>query len=342
MTLLPARRTARTLSAVTAASALMLTLAACGSEKDPSTSSSESSSSSGASSSSSAAVAVTDGKVADVKVSGGDAKTAPTLEMKTPFGVKDFQSTVLKEGSGTATSEASIAIVKYSLVNGTSGKAIDETYSTKQTGFDVGDTTLISGLRKALTGVTKGSRVLAALPPADAFGDQGNSQIGVAGTDTVLFLFDVVDIATKLGQAEGTEVKPKSGLPTVKWEAGKEATITMPKSKAPTDLVIQPLIEGKGATIAKGDTAVVTYTGALWRNGENFDSSFKQAATASFSFPVGGSQVITGWDKGVEGQKVGSRLLLIVPPADGYGEAGQGDIKGDDTMVFVVDILAKY
>jgi len=324
---------------MTAAAALTLTVAACGSESGKESSSTTSSSSS---SSGTAAPAVTDGKITDVKVSGGDAKTAPKVEAKTPFGVKDFAVTVLKEGKGEATTDKSIAIVKYDLVNGTSGKVIDETYSSQATGFDVGDTTLITGLRKALTGVKEGSRVLAALPPAEAFGEQGNSQIGVAGTDTVLFLFDVVDIATKLDQAQGTDVKPKSGLPTVTWEAGKQATITMPKSTPPKDLVIQPLIEGKGAKVEQGDTAVVTYTGALWRNGQVFDSSFKQGPSASFSFPVGGQKVIAGWDKGVEGQKVGSRLLLVVPPADGYGDAGQGDIKGDDTMVFVVDILAKY
>ena len=60
-------------------------------------------------------------------------------------------------------------------------------------------------------------------------------------------------------------------------------------------------------------------------------------------FPIGAGQVIKGWDNGLLGQKVGSRVLLVIPPADGYGDAGQGEtIKGDDTLVFVVDILAAY
>lgn len=313
-------------------------MTACGSDKGSTSSSSSSTSSSAGGTS-----AVTDGKIADVKATGGDDKTAPKLELKTPFGVAEYASTVLKKGSGTPTDDKSIAVVKYTLVNGTDGKVIDETYSTKETGFDVGDATLISGLRKALTGVTKGSRVVAALPPAEAFGDQGNAQIGVKGTDTVVFLFDVVNVATKLPEAEGTAVTPTAkNLPEVTFESGKQASFTMPKADPPKDLVIQPLIKGKGAKVEQGDTAVVTYTGALWRNGQIFDSSFKQGPTASFSFPVGAGRVVAGWDKGIEGQTVGSRLLLIVPPKDGYGDKGQGEIKGTDTMVFVVDILAKY
>ncbi|MGB4836619.1 MAG: FKBP-type peptidyl-prolyl cis-trans isomerase [Nostocoides sp.] len=335
-----ARRPARTVTALTAAGALALGLSACGS--GDTTPSSSPSSSGSASASGSPATAVTTSKIADVKVSGGDEKSAPKIEMETPFGVGEFAVQVLTEGTGAATTDQSIAIIDYALVNGTSGASIDEIYTSNPTGFDVGDSTLISGLRKALTGVKKGSRVIAALPPADAFGPQGNTQIGVAGTDTVVFVFDVRDLATKLGQAEGTALPAKSGHPTVNWTKGTPATFTMPTGKAPTELVIQPLIEGKGAKVEQGDTAVVTYTGALWRNGQVFDSSFKQGPTASFSFPVGGQKVIPGWDKGVEGQRVGSRLLLIVPPSDGYGTAGQGEIKGDDTMVFVVDILAKY
>ena len=85
---------------------------------------------------------------------------------------------------------------------------------------------------------------------------------------------------------------------------------------------------------------VVSYTGALWRNGEVFDSSFNRSGT--FTFKVGAKEVISGWDKGVAGATIGSRLLLIVPPSEGYGEEGSGDIKGTDTIVFVVDVLGAY
>jgi len=352
-----ARRATRALTALTAASALTLGLVACGSGSSSSSTSSTSaggsasgsasaSASAGGSASGSAsasATAATDGSIDDIKVSGGDDKTAPKIDLaKKPFGVAKYTSKVLKEGTGDATNAKSVAVVDYVLVNGTDGKTLDENFSTEAAGFDVGDESLIQGLRAALTGVKKGSRVVAALTPTDTFGPQGNAQAGVAGTDTLIFVFDVADVVTKLDAATGKTVTPKAGLPKATWQEGKPATFEMPKSDPPKELVIQKLIEGEGAKVEKGDTVFVTYTGALWRNGEVFDSSFKQSPTASFSFPVGAGKVVAGWDKGIEGQKVGSRLLLVVPPKDGYGDAGQGDIKGDDTMVFVVDILGKY
>ena len=93
--------------------------------------------------------------------------------------------------------------------------------------------------------------------------------------------------------------------------------------------------EGKGAKVASGQTVRVAYTGALWGNGKVFDSN-----ATGFTTAIGVGQVVPGWDKSIVGQTVGSRLLLVVPPADGYGAQGQGEIKGTDTMVFVVDILA--
>ena len=80
----------------------------------------------------------------------------------------------------------------------------------------------------------------------------------------------------------------------------------------------------------------------LWRDGSVFDSSWKRGAEADF--PIGTGQVIPAWDKVLVGKKVGSRVLLVVPPADGYGSTGSqdGSIKATDTLVFVVDILDAY
>ena len=113
----------------------------------------------------------------------------------------------------------------------------------------------------------------------------------------------------------------------------------MPKGDPPTGLVAQPLIKGKGREVLAGQKINVHYTGALWRNGKVFDSSWKSGK--SFNLPIGTGQVIAGWDEGLVGQTVGSQVLLVVPPDKGYGAGGQpsAGIKGTDTLVFVVDIL---
>ena len=98
--------------------------------------------------------------------------------------------------------------------------------------------------------------------------------------------------------------------------------------------------------MAEGDTVVVQYTGVNWRTGQVFDASWKHGTRQPFGFTIGASpsQVILGWDKGLVGQTVGSRVLLVIPPADGYGKTGspQAHIKGTDTLVFVVDILGAF
>ena len=93
---------------------------------------------------------------------------------------------------------------------------------------------------------------------------------------------------------------------------------------------------------------VVQYVGALWRSGKGngtvFDASWKRGQPFSFVIGKKPSQVIPGWNKGLVGQTVGSRVMLVIPPADGYGKSGnsQAGIKGTDTLVFVVDILGAF
>ena len=99
---------------------------------------------------------------------------------------------------------------------------------------------------------------------------------------------------------------------------------------------------GPGTAVAKGDLLVVQYVGKLWRTGKTFDASWLRGAPVGFTIGVG--QVIPGWDTGLVGKKVGSRVLLVLPPKDGYGSAGntQAGIKGTDTLVFVVDLLGAF
>ncbi|MCE1178738.1 MAG: FKBP-type peptidyl-prolyl cis-trans isomerase [Micrococcales bacterium] len=283
------------------------------------------------------------GPLKDVTVSSASGKApAVTLEPK-PLKVTETTRRVLKEGSGEVVKGDELVSLKYAIVNGTTGEAVEDNYvgSKPNLGLNLGESGLLPGLSKGLKGVKTGSQVLVAMPPKDAFGDNGNAGAKIKATDTVVFVFDVLSKVTPLAEATGTAIAPKAGLPTVKWVKGKPATITPPKTTAPTETVVQPLIQGSGPAVKKGQTVQVTYTGALWKDGKNFDSSFNRPP-GTFEFPVGQGQVIKAWDSSVEGQKVGSRLLLVVPPKDGYGSKGADGISATDTLVFVVDILAAY
>jgi peptidylprolyl isomerase len=130
-------------------------------------------------------------------------------------------------------------------------------------------------------------------------------------------------------------------LPKVAGSFGSAPTITFPSGLPPKALQLRVLQRGNGSTVNKGDVVVVNYVGQIWR-GKVFDSSFSRKEP--IAVPIGVGDVIPGWDKTLVGGHVGSRLLLVIPPADGYGPKGdaQAGISGTDTIVFVVDLLAVY
>jgi peptidylprolyl isomerase len=279
-----------------------------------------------------------------VTVSGGSATSAPTVAVKPkPLSVTETTTRVVKPGTGSPVKDDEIVSLKYVLLNGKDASVLDSNFGKQNLGLSLGSGDLLPGLKKGLANQKVGSRVLIAVPPKDAFGTQGNTQIKVGANDTIVFLMDVLSATKPLAAAQGKAVAPVAGLPTVTMNDGKPATITVPKGKKPpTRTVGQPLVEGTGAKVAAGQTIRVTYTGALWKDGSVFDSS-ANSPDKYFETVIGQQQVIKAWDTQLVGRPVGSRVLLVVPPADGYGAAGSPPkISGTDTLVFVVDILAAY
>jgi peptidylprolyl isomerase len=133
---------------------------------------------------------------------------------------------------------------------------------------------------------------------------------------------------------------------TVSGSYGSTPALTIPSAAAPAQLTQQTLTEGTGATVGTGDLLIANYLGETWaaKDGKPniFDSSFSRGTPAAFV--IGTGAVISGWDKTLVGKKLGSRVLLTIPPADGYGADGRSDagISGTDTLVFVVDLVGDY
>lgn len=114
--------------------------------------------------------------------------------------------------------------------------------------------------------------------------------------------------------------------------------VTIPEGDAPTELLIEDIIVGDGHEATAGMAVDVHYVGVSWSTGKQFDSSWDRRDT--FQFRLGASQVISGWDQGVAGMKLGGRRRLTIPPHLGYGSQGAGGvIKANETLVFVVDLL---
>ncbi|MET1060070.1 MAG: FKBP-type peptidyl-prolyl cis-trans isomerase [Nocardioides sp.] len=114
--------------------------------------------------------------------------------------------------------------------------------------------------------------------------------------------------------------------------------IDFPDFPPPDDLVINDVVEGDGAEATSGSAVSVHYVGVAHSTGEEFDASYNRGEPLQFRLGVG--QVISGWDTGVQGMKVGGRRQLVIPPHLGYGDRGAGGvIKPGETLIFVVDLL---
>ncbi len=125
----------------------------------------------------------------------------------------------------------------------------------------------------------------------------------------------------------------------VSKDLSREPTIPKPTGQPPAQLVKRDIVKGKGPAAKAGDMLSVQYTGVAFSTGQKFDASWDRGA-APFQFPVGGGQVIRGWDKGIPGMRVGGRRELIIPAALAYGDQGSPPVIGPgQTLVFVVDLV---
>ena len=115
-------------------------------------------------------------------------------------------------------------------------------------------------------------------------------------------------------------------------------SVEIPDGPPPTELVVEDLSVGDGPEAVAGTTCSMQYVGVSWSTGKQFDASWDRGQP--FSFGLGQGMVISGWDQGVAGMKVGGRRRLTIPPALGYGARGAGSAIGpNETLVFVVDLV---
>ncbi len=300
-------------------------LAGCGSSK--STASSSSSSSSSASNSS-------------VTATGSFGK-APTVAIPKAKAGANLAVRTLIQGTGTTLTKSDAMAANFVLYfwDGTSSALKANTFTSNPT---VIGGTMLPGLESALIGKKVGSRVLAVIPPAQGYGTSGNSQLGITGSTTLVFVIDVLKAYSSTAGATGTQQSNGGGtLPTVSAKAGSAPTLTFASSSPPSGLVAKTLIKGNGPAVVKGEYVIAQYVGYIWRTKKVFGSSWTSGSPFGFVIGASPEQVIPGWDKALVGQTVGSRVLLSIPPAQGYGSTGasQAGIKGTDTLVFVVDII---
>ena len=138
------------------------------------------------------------------------------------------------------------------------------------------------------------------------------------------------------GKDKVADTTSAAGLPAVTANAGAAPTITAPTGSAPATLQTQDIIVGNGAEVKATSTLTVQYTLMTWSDGKIIESSWSGGQPATFPL----ANVIAGWQQGLPGAKVGGRRLLVIPSDLGYGPNGSGPIGPNETLIFVVDIIA--
>ncbi len=201
---------------------------------------------------------------------------------------------------------------------------------------------LLEPLREAMLEHKVGDRVALLTSAEDAYGPTGNPQIGIGNKDAVVFVVDIMGTAETvppLDGPQGEDKSPAGWAPTLIEEDGVITGLDFTDAHQPSgELIATTLVKGDGAVVKKGQTLTVNYLGQVYDAAKPFDESYSKEPA---EFPIGVGQVIDGWDQRLVGRTVGSRVILEIPPAQGYGKQGneQAGIKGTDTLFFVVDIL---
>jgi FKBP-type peptidyl-prolyl cis-trans isomerases 1 len=259
--------------------------------------------------------------VAAIDVS-GDFGVEPGVEFAAPLTVDETEREVVISGDDVA--EGALVQIAYAFYNGATGERIDAF------GWNEGETAeylrasvdfLIPGFAKTIGCLGIGSRAVAVIPADEGFGEAG-AQFGLGADDALVWVVDVVGDAAW-----------ESELPVIGGTA-EAPTVTLPATEPLTDLRIATLEEGDGPVVGPADSVTVHYLGTAWETGEVFDQSYSRGAPATFSV----QGVVQGFSQALIGQKVGSRVIVSMPPALGYG-ASQGHALQNSTLVFLIDIV---
>ncbi|MFD9125740.1 FKBP-type peptidyl-prolyl cis-trans isomerase [Kitasatospora sp. NPDC059571] len=265
-------------------------------------------------------------------------KATITIPSGQPSG--QFVVATVSEGDGPTVAKGDWVTVNYTAKDWTTGKDVSSSYDSggKPQLYQAGIGQLVPAFDQSVIGKKVGSRILVVAPPAAGFGSSGNTSAGVGANDTVVFVLDLVESIAPDATVTGDVTQPPATAPQVKQNGKQAPTITIPAGQSPpTELQTYVLIKGDGKPVQAGQQLLVQYTGVLWADGKQFDSSYNHGGAQALQ--VGTGSLIKGWDQGLVGQTVGSQVMLVVPPSLGYGDKASGPVPANSTLVFVIDIL---
>lgn len=285
----------------------------------------------------------------------GEVGEVPEIDWKAMLKSGKAEVEVVEEGDGPVLEEGDRVVTNIAVSNDVNQEISFDTYGDEgalllEVGSDAEPTQVVDLLTELIgQGIepgetTVGTRIAAVVDVKEEWEPNvalALTPFGVGNEDGIVVVADLE--AVPLDGPEGErkaaprwapEIVEKKGEPTALDSSGQPEPDA--KSKELTQAV---LVEGTGPVVEKGDLLVADYIGQVYAGDKPFDNGFSRDEPSTFTIGVGG--VVKGWDEGLVGKTVGSRVLLRIPPKLGYGKEGQGeDIPPNATLYFIVDILA--
>lgn len=307
----------RSLLALTVAATAALFLAGCTSaaESDPTATS--------VNNGGLCAAAADSGPVSESVTVEGEFGQVPTASFSTPIAVDALQRTVAITGDGTALTDGAYVSYALTVFDGDTGAQVDSAGYDQSAPLAPIPVEAGTGIDEFFGCATAGSRIVLAVP-------------GQGETAAQVYVLDVLDVTPADQWCQ--VVDADAAMPTVAFDESGAPAIAIPASDPPSGVVVDVLTEGDGAVVEPGDSVTVNYTGVKWSDGTVFDSSWEKGSPATFQT----TQVVSGFQRALEGQKVGSTVLVSMSPLCGYGEASVTNTNAlaGETLVFVVQIIS--
>lgn len=272
------------------------------------------------------------GTASDAVDVSGSLGASPVIDADGPFEVDRVERTVLLDGAGTRAAEGDLVEVALTLLNATTGDRAPGTARSRVL-LSAGHT--LPALIAAIVCTPMESRLVAVVPAELAYGSVGQPELAIGPGDDVVFVIDV--LAQVPLQAWGEPVALPDDFPGLTVDADEDGRprVAIPAEDAPTELRSAVIREGDGPVLEAGQEFLVQFQALNWRTGEIFDETWGDVPRSLLT-------VLPGVDASLVGLPLGSRVVIVVPPADGFGSAGSpsSGIAGTDTVVYVVDLLA--
>ncbi len=276
------------------------------------------------------------GKASNLVTATGDFGTAPQVKFPSPLFTTKSEATQLITGTGAPIQDGQPVVLDVTIINAANGATLQTTSYGESGGslITVGKSTF-PAVSEGLQCATVGSRIAIVGSAEDSHNGTADAANNIAADDSFIYVVDVR--RAFLAQANGANQIPQNDLPAIVTTSDGTPGVTVPNADAPTSPRTDVLKSGTGAPVKEGQSVVVQYTALGWANKTVFKSTWSTHQASVLQ--IGAPTLSAGLSSALLGKRVGSQVLVVLPPKDNAAPDGSTSAPDGETAIYVVDIL---